>query len=330
MTTFDEFYRDLQGNPPPDNVGDRLKAYWERPVRELCTLAEPPVIDEEAKERHRLYATALMSIVWHYWCGNKRGRGGEYPLNAVAEEGDPAYLDGDYRGHNIAALAVGADGHVLDFDFNHNELFRSSAEHAEARLVRRLYSLAQVSEAWNAADGGGRTVGSAARPSRISLDEVTVYTTLESCSQCSGIMALAKVKEVVYLQTDPGMYFIGRILRNLTPDDLRAPLPIGGGEIGLPEFAELDAAFEAFPLRLKDTPFWQGSDGDEDRNPSMTSFLCTAGARAIYARARARFLELADQPEGTVAPANRRLASELRAFVEYATTLGYRATPHNL
>ncbi len=49
-----------------------------------------------------------------------------------------------YLGHNIACIAVDENGSILDFDFNHNELFNSSAEHAEARLVRRLFSLNQA------------------------------------------------------------------------------------------------------------------------------------------------------------------------------------------
>ena len=56
---------------------------------------------------------------------------------------------------------------------------------------------------------------------------VTVYTSLEPCSQCAGIMALGRVREVVYLQTDPGMYSISNILRRLTAGTkLEAPVPI--------------------------------------------------------------------------------------------------------
>src|SRR3981189_2447238 len=43
-----------------------------------------------------------------------------------------------YLGHNIACIAVDGNGEIIDFDFNHNDLFRSSAEHAESRMVRRF------------------------------------------------------------------------------------------------------------------------------------------------------------------------------------------------
>lgn len=326
--SFESFYLELQGSSPAPSFGKELERYWERPVSELCTLAEPAVLDDETRERHRLCAYALMTITWHYWCGKKKGGRGEYPLNSVRGPDDPDFLDGDYRGHNIAALAVDRDGNVLDFEFNHNELLRSSAEHAEARLVRRLYSLAQIREATPVTPGAPSRPP--ADPGRISLEDVTLYTTLESCSQCSGVMALAKVREVVYLQTDPGMYFIGRILRNLTPQNLRAPLPIGGGEIHLDEFAELDAAYEAFAVAVKETPFWVGPDGFKDHSSSITSFLCTDAARRIFAQGRERFVAYQQASDTTTSPANQRLAEALSTFVDYAVTLGARATPHNL
>ena len=39
-----------------------------------------------------------------------------------------------YLGHNIACIAVDGNGEIIDFDFNHNDFFRSSAEHAESRI----------------------------------------------------------------------------------------------------------------------------------------------------------------------------------------------------
>ena len=53
-----------------------------------------------------------------------------------------------YVGHNIACVAVDGNGEIIDFDFNHNEFFRSSAEHAESRMVRRLFSLTDIFDSW--------------------------------------------------------------------------------------------------------------------------------------------------------------------------------------
>ena len=45
-----------------------------------------------------------------------------------------------------------------------------------------------------------------------SLQNVTLYTSLESCAQCSGVMSLGGVKQVVYLQNDFTAYMIGNIV----------------------------------------------------------------------------------------------------------------------
>ena len=162
------------------------------------------------------------------------------------------YRGGTYLGHNIGAIAVDARGTIVDFDFNHNEVFNSSVEHAESRLVRRLFGLAQVFDPWRQAGvgmapecraRGRRRARGRARPapreaprtflftadpvatlSAVAgaapaqrgygtlLADVSIYTSLESCAQCSGIMALANVREVAYLQYDQGQYLVGNLM----------------------------------------------------------------------------------------------------------------------
>jgi tRNA(Arg) A34 adenosine deaminase TadA len=320
-----------------DPLRDR---YWNLPVSQLCVLAEPAMLTDAEEERHRIYACLLMEVVYQYWNGFKKGRAGQYPWNHIPAQGDPAYLDRDYLGHNIAAIAVDAFGRVLDFDFNHNTLFNSSAEHAEARLVRRLYSLAQLSESWSAVPQARKALGNDAPAGGYTgLSNVTVYTSLESCSQCSGIMALAQVREVVDLQTDPGMYFIGRILRNLTTSKLRSPLPISGGEIGLEFFETLNAAFTRFSGEVADKPFWISVDGKRDSAPSVTSFLCTSDARDIFRLGGERLQRLVSGVDLVSHPTfrphedaltNAQVVSEAENFRSYALGSGQRGTPHSL
>ena len=47
------------------------------------------------------------------------------------------------------------------------------------------------------------------------MNAVTLYTSLESCAQCSGVMSLAGIKQIVYLQNDFTAYKIGNIMYNL-------------------------------------------------------------------------------------------------------------------
>lgn len=319
---------------------ERLKFYWEKPVKELVQPA-PIVLSPGLVERHRLYSLCLMALVFDYWNGLKRGRGGRYPWNPAPGQGGARRLEEDYKGHNIAAFTVDATGQVIDFEFNHNKLLNSSAEHAEARVVRRIYSLNQIHDSWAVT-----TTTSAVKDDYSTFEEVTVYTSLESCSQCSGIMALARVKEVVFLQTDPGMYRIGDILRNLTSQTkLEAPRPVPASTFNFEYFTRLDQAYEEFSAEVATKPFWISADGSKkDNSDSITSFLCTLPAFTIYADASGEFF---DYLKGSKAlqypdtlPVNRKgeiiangltnaaLLPQLRNFFAYATTQAQRGTPH--
>lgn len=320
--------------PEPRNA--RLRLYWDRPVRELVALDEPPLVAGE-QERHRLFSLLVMALVHHYFCGNKQGRAGRYPWNDAPDAPGGDFLASDYLGHNIAALAVDADGRVIDFEFNHNTVYRSSAEHAESRLVRRVYSLGQVHKSWN--------VSSAPPSGYTTFDDTTVYTSLESCAQCAGVMSLAKVDKVVYLQTDPGQFNVGSILRNLTKGTgLEGPRPIAGTEIGLEYTSRLDAAYEEFAEQLRDEPFFVPDDPRRrpSRTLSITSFLCTKMARAIYGDGRQELEQLAavdlahpgfvmPDHRGRTPPngmTNAEVLDEIRDFFHYAVRAGGRATPH--
>jgi hypothetical protein len=197
-----------------------------------------------------------------------------------------------------------------------------------------------VSDSWTPTPDPGQALGNpAATGGYTSLPHVTLYTSLESCSQCSGVMALAEVKQVVYLQTDPGMYFIGRILRNLTTENLRAPLPIAAGEVDLDYFEVLNKAYGDFVSEVPQKPFWIGPDGTPDATPSVTSFLCTGHARGIFASGADLLDRLIAGKDPLAAPdfkpspnalSNNRAIGETAQFLDYAIRNGRRGTPHNL
>ena len=159
--------------PLPPGFKDQppLKENWNRPLSQIVEVDlrkdAPELADPAVQERHRIYCYLLMKLVHRFWNGNKRGPLGTYPLRAeqkdVAPPPDkPQRYRGEmikntgglrvnwdrYLGHNIACLAVDGNGEIMDFDFNHNDLFRSSAEHAEARMVRRHFSLTNISDNW--------------------------------------------------------------------------------------------------------------------------------------------------------------------------------------
>jgi tRNA(Arg) A34 adenosine deaminase TadA len=235
-----------------------LSPFWSGTVQQFAEL-QTNVFSPEEQERHRIYSLLLLSMIYDKWNGNKYGEVGNYVEWRENQEigttpgGQRIYGGGSYLGHNIAALAVDAEGRIIDFDFNHNQVFDSTVEHAESRLVRRVFALNQVYDPWFALDSdqstptapeGARRArrGYARRnlfataiskppvppntavdpkteitatspvPYASLLKDVTIYTSLESCAQCSGIMCLGSVKDIVYLQWDQGQFLVGNMM----------------------------------------------------------------------------------------------------------------------
>jgi len=305
----------------------------------------------------------------------KYGHGKYDAAYCGAQDADKPFAD--YLGHNIACVAVDENGRVLDFQFNHNCCFASTVEHAESRLLRRLFSVKDVAAhhrptaAEAAAEGKQSPQAGAAdddaaakaldryRKVKYSkmLKQVTMYTSLESCAQCSGIMALARLKDVVFLQPDRGMYAIGNIMRNASPPWLRAPLPVPLSAIGLGALAdEIDGAFEAFEQTMMEgekhedataeeqaaagapPPFWTSPNGGKKKwSASVTTFLCSDAARAVFGKhdRALREMELAApafRPHDGPGPdvlTNALALAEARDFLQYVQTQGGRGT-HNI
>jgi tRNA(Arg) A34 adenosine deaminase TadA len=331
-----------------------------------------------AQERHRIYCYLLMKLILRFWNGNKSGPLGVYPQRDRRQLAGPKPADdsprryvGDmnpnpdrnrpnwdrYLGHNIACIAVDGNGNIIDFDFNHNAFFRSSAEHAESRLVRRLFSLTDIFDSWKT----GLRLNN--KPHAASLGDVTLYTSLESCAQCSGVMSLAGVKQIIYLQNDFTAYKIGNIMYNLAnrtalkePDGRPrkddkgnpisipgAPVPIPGSAIGLEEFALLNQGNLDFTNRMMAGSefFFKAADGSVDRDPSITSYLCTDDAFEIFEKGSKNLDGLAlqapkyphvdpppDDPSRVLT--NEECLIEAANFYQYVDIEGYRGSPHKL
>ena len=357
------------------DVPPGLKPFWDRPLSEFVTLDEPP-IEPPLQERHRIYSLLTLALLDCQWNGNKYGNPGDYGAWRTGQlvKGPASklgyYEGGSYLGHNIAAIAVDARGRVIDFDFNHNELFNSSVEHAESRLLRRLFSLTQLFESWEPARGaadssasgnpsapflvamsrgpkdesGARAGAHEAAPRRTGygslLSDVTIYTSLESCAQCSGTMTLADVREVVYLQPDPTQYLVGNLLWRATRTTgygPRAPESVPASRAGVAAFEALDQGNRDFVERVRKEPFYRR--GSATKGASITSFLCTDAARAVMRDAADEFRSFAVAHPTYVRPSrddktvpgaltNAEALAEAHQFLEYVRSEGQRGTPH--
>jgi tRNA(Arg) A34 adenosine deaminase TadA len=283
------------------------------------------------QKRHQPFLHLLMKLVYEKWNGNRRGVLGTYYYRDKQKTADTTvWSEGQaYLGHNIAAIAVDGANRVIDFDFNHNDIFRSSIEHAESRLVRRLFNLTGLRSAWSLSEMSSAPSRAESNQYATDLSKVTLYTSLEPCAQCTGIIALARIPRVVYLQRDDGAMRVAQILRNLRPYSGGAE-PIDGSQCGITYGEDLTRAFEEYTNDVRNgKPFYvppgkEGS-GQEDRSTSLATFLCTDAARDIFAKGASAFDDLlgagkCEAPDVSVA--------ELKEFVEYALTGGHRGTPH--
>jgi tRNA(Arg) A34 adenosine deaminase TadA len=374
-------------HPLPPGFDDQkpLIDNWNRQLNQIVEVDlqkdAPELAEPAVRERHRIYCYLLMKLIHRFWNGNKRGPHGTYPLRPLQKDvapppDKPQRYRGDmidnpgglrvnwdrYLGHNIACLAVDGNGEVMDFDFNHNDLFRSSAEHAEARMVRRLFSLTNIFDNWQTRLRRGHKPLVNAKPRAASLHDVTLYTSLESCAQCSGVMSLAGVKQIVYLQNDFTAYKIGNIMYNLANrldvpgadgkliNIPGAPVPIPGSEVGLGEFNLLNDANREFARKIvaagnANPPdvigaFFVPENGKPDFDPAITSFLCTDKALKIFSDGGNKLETMTIEHKSWKPPVNVPDTSHIltnegcrahaQRFYEYADVEGYRGSPHKL
>jgi hypothetical protein len=363
-----------------------LQPYWNGSVQQFAEIKGDEISPEE-QARHQIFSLLLMGIVYAKWNGNKYGEFGNYGKwrtgQAVGKSnnGEIVYRGGSYLGHNIAALAVDGEGRIIDFDFNHNQVYDSTVEHAESRLVRRVFALNQIYDPWyaldrdastpDAAEGAKRARRDYARrnlfatsaseqplspaeeaetarqltpsapvPYSSVLKDVTIYTSLESCAQCSGIMCLGSVKDIVYLQWDQGQFLIGNIMWQATTAEkmgFTAPRPIRGDEFGFPYFQELNEANEQFEKEVGSNPFYEGPGSPPQviNSPAVTSFLCTDLARNIYGQATTKFkaLQQAGYPTYKPSPSaltNQEVLVQAQDFLEWVSDLDSRGAPHRV
>jgi len=100
---------------------------------------------------------------------------------AVAKTWDTQPL-GKAHGHNIGAVLVDKKHRPIAWERNQTGGRRDLTEHAELRLIRGFI---------------------AAHPERTELHKMQIYTTLEPCAMCAGMMTMTNVRRVVYAQRDP-------------------------------------------------------------------------------------------------------------------------------
>ncbi len=177
------------------------------------------------------------------------------------------------RGYNIGSVLLDTDtstnGRLVYWGVNCNNATENQTQHGEVRLM--LGYLAQLHS--------DRQKGIPV-PDIKNLKGYTVYTSLEPCAQCSGMMTLQNVKRTVYGQSDPGY---GKALERLQLDS--TSLPNGYPPYPRPVTSErstsiyrdwLEKAYAAYQEKY-------GSDAH------ITDFLKTDTAHSIFQAAYKEF-----------------------------------------
>jgi tRNA(Arg) A34 adenosine deaminase TadA len=149
------------------------------------------------------------------------------------------------RGHNIGCVLVDSNSFPVAWNVNCVTVLDNGTQHGEVRVVQEFLSSTNASGKY--------------------IDGYSVYTTLEPCAMCTGMMTMTKAKRCVYVQADPGY---GSAIKGLNivnyPRVFQSYTPTT-----LPQKVKLEQQFAGFMKT----------------NPSITDYLLTTNAQAIYASA---------------------------------------------
>jgi len=157
------------------------------------------------------------------------------------------------RGHNIGCVLVDPDGEVVHWARNCNAVTKNGTMHGEVRCIQGYIN----------------------KRHSYSLKGHTIYTSLEPCAQCSGMMTLASIKRTVYGQTDPGF---GKAIERLQLDSTSLPTgykPYPRGVISARNNNVICGALEK---------------GYAHTGGSITGYLLMPAAKALYKQGAGMFL----------------------------------------
>ena len=178
---------------------------------------------------------------------------------------DPIDLGG--RGYNVGCILVDTAQRVIDYALNHVSELGNATQHGEVRLMTRYLD----------------------KPGVNSLEGHTIYSTLEPCAMCGGMMTMVAIARTVNGQPD---YYFSKALERLSLDSEAIggypPYPRKVLSVASPAkySSELDAAYRKYI--------------DDGNAPIITKFLTTETAHGIYRRAWEDFLQLKIRyPENT-------------------------------
>jgi tRNA(Arg) A34 adenosine deaminase TadA len=161
------------------------------------------------------------------------------------------------RGYNIGTVLVDKDQEVVHWALNCVNSTDNSTEHGEVRAITSYLDSTRI----------------------YNLKGFTLYTTLEPCAMCSGMVIMSNVERVVHGQKD--VEFSGAL------DRLALNSEACGGYKPYPRTVVLDASPSSFREDL-DAAFQHFLETDEEKY--LAKFLTTPAAKEVYEAAHQAFL----------------------------------------
>lgn len=182
------------------------------------------------------------------------------------------------RGYNVGSVLVSPDNEILDWGINSVNQTENCTQHGEVRLMTKYLDQDGI----------------------YALNNHTIYSTLEPCAMCAGMMTMASIKRTVNGQRD---YHFSKALERLAYNSE----PHGG----YPPYPRI--------VLSEDTPSRFGVTLDEayqeyireGNKPIITKFLSTTTAKSIYAQALQAF-----QSYQVINSANQNVYQSAREFYD--------------
>lgn len=206
---------------------------------------EEPSIQEE---RDAIYSLMAYAVVFKNW-----------QSESTAKD--------DVRGYNIGSVLVDKNGNVVHWARNCVGYNINGTQHGEIRLMTNYLSTVL------------RRDEKTGKPLR-NLEGYTIYTSLEPCAMCSGMMVLQSVGRTVYGQTDPGY---GKALERLQVDSSL----FGKGYKPYPRPVVSVKATNEYCQKLD---CYYMEQLKKDPSASITDWLRSKDARDIYQKANDAFI----------------------------------------
>ena len=198
------------------------------------------------------------------------------------------------RGHNIGSVLVkNGTGEVVYYARNSNRVLTNGSQHGEVRLVTNFLKC----------EGEGSY-----------LKDYTLYTTLEPCIMCAGMLTMTQVSRVVYVQKDPAY------------GDTQEAIVNAGYPICYPE-ASVNSTFKQ---RLEaDFELWRERTGQN----SITRWLLGDSAKAVYIEAEDKLNAYLSGQEALLFPENATVLKQISDFLfikdEVGRVIGKNVLPEH-